>query len=98
MIAHQRIEMRQDAMLGKPVIRGTRVTVEPVRRKLAEGITPDSLLDAEFRLTREDVQAAIQIAAGTLAHEKVVIRLASAERGRTRAIRHRRAWLRASPR
>jgi len=95
MIVHQRIEMRQDAMLGKPVIR---VTAEPVRRKLAEGITPDSLLDGEFRLTRGDVQAAIQIAAGTLAREKVVIRLASPERGRTRAIRHRRAWLRTSPR
>jgi uncharacterized protein (DUF433 family) len=46
MIVHQRIEMRPDVMLGKRVIQGIRVTIDPVLRKPAEGITPDSLLDA----------------------------------------------------
>ena len=45
MTVHQRIEMRPDVMLGKPVIRGTRVTVELVPRELAEGITIEDLLD-----------------------------------------------------
>lgn len=63
-----------DVMLGKPVIGGTRVTVELVLRKLAEGISLADLLDAYPRLTREDVQAVIQFAADTLAHEEVVFR------------------------
>jgi uncharacterized protein (DUF433 family) len=80
MTVHPRIEMRPDVMLGKPVIRGTRVTVELVLRKLAEGMTVDDLLDAYPRLTREDVQAAMQFAADTLAHEEVVFQPTSTER------------------
>ncbi len=80
MTVHQRIEMRPDVMLGKPVIRGTRVTVELVLRKLAEGITLDDLLDGYPRITREDVHAAIQFAADTLAHEEVVFRPTGTER------------------
>jgi uncharacterized protein (DUF433 family) len=80
MTVHQRIEMRSDVMVGKPVIRGTRVTVELVLRKLAEGITIEDLLDGYPRITREDVHAAIQFAADTLAHEEVVYRPTGAER------------------
>jgi uncharacterized protein (DUF433 family) len=74
MTVHQRVEIRPDVMLGKPVIRGTRVTVELLLRKLAEGMTQADLLDAYPRLTAADVQAAIQFAADTLAHEEVVFR------------------------
>jgi uncharacterized protein (DUF433 family) len=80
MTVHPRIEMRPDVMLGKPVIRGTRVTVELVLRKLAEGMTVDDLLDAYPRLTREDVQAAMQFAADTLAHEEVIFQPTGTER------------------
>jgi uncharacterized protein (DUF433 family) len=80
MTVHQRIEMRPDVMLGKPVIRGTRVTVELVLRKLAEGITIEHLLDGYPRIKREDVHAAIQFAADTLAHEEVVFHPTSTER------------------
>jgi len=69
---HDRIEMRPDVMVGKPVIRGTRVTVELVLRKLAEGMGVPELLDAYPRLTREDVQAAIHFAADAFAHEEVL--------------------------
>jgi len=69
---HDRIEMRPDVMLGKPVIRGTRVPVEMVLRKLAEGMGIPELLDAYPRLTREDVQAAIHFAADAIAHEEVL--------------------------
>jgi len=46
-------------MLGKPVIRGTRIPVELVIRKLGEGATEAHLLDAYPRLTRADIQATL---------------------------------------
>ncbi len=45
--------------MGKPVIRGTRIPVELILRKLGEGATEDSLLDAYPRLTRAEIQAAM---------------------------------------
>jgi uncharacterized protein (DUF433 family) len=68
-----RIEIDPNVMLGKPVIRGTRITVELILRKLAEGATETELVDAYPRLTREDLQAAIGYAADTLAHEETLI-------------------------
>jgi len=68
-----RIEINPKVMLGKPVIRGTRITVELLLRKLSEGATEVELLDAYPRLRREDIQAAIGYAADTLAHEETVI-------------------------
>jgi len=56
-------------MLGKPVVRGTRIPVELIIRKLSEGATEADLLDACPRLTREDIQAALAYAADTVAHE-----------------------------
>ncbi len=61
----ERIEINPDVMLGKPVIRGTRIPVELILRKLGEGITENELLDAYPRLTREDIQAAFAYAADT---------------------------------
>jgi uncharacterized protein (DUF433 family) len=68
-----RIEITPRAMLGKPVIRGTRITVEQILRKLSEGISEADLLDAFPRLTREDIHAAIGYAADTLAHEETLL-------------------------
>jgi uncharacterized protein (DUF433 family) len=68
-----RIEVDPKVMLGKPVIRGTRIPVELLLRKLAEGATETDLLDAYPWLTREDIQAAIGYAADTLAHEETII-------------------------
>jgi len=68
-----RIEIDPKVMMGKPVIRGTRIPVELLLRKLAEGATEADLLDAYPRLTREDIQAAIGYAADTLAHEETII-------------------------
>ncbi len=73
MLLAERIEMKPDVMLGKPVIRGTRIPVELLLRKLSEGATEESLLEAYPRLTREDIRAAIAFAADTLAHEEIVI-------------------------
>ena len=67
-----RIEINPQIMLGKPVIRGTRIPVELILRKLSEGATDADLLGAFPRLSREDIQAAMRYAADTLAHEEVV--------------------------
>ena len=59
----ERIEINPEIMLGKTVIRGTRIPVEIILRKLAEGATEADLLDAYPRLTRQDIQAALAYAA-----------------------------------
>ncbi|MBM3748141.1 MAG: DUF433 domain-containing protein [Acidobacteria bacterium] len=68
----ERIEINPLVMLGKPVIRGTRIPVELLLRKLAEGAAIEDLLDAYPRLTPEDVRAALAYAADTIAHEAVL--------------------------
>jgi uncharacterized protein (DUF433 family) len=72
MTATNRIEVNPKVMLGKPVIRGTRIPVELILRKLSEGAMEPDLLDAYPRLTREDIQAALAYAADILAHEEIV--------------------------
>ena len=59
-------------MLGKPLVEGTRITVELILEKLAAGETVDDLLVAYPRLTREGVQAALAYAADTLRSETIV--------------------------
>ena len=53
-------------MMGKPVVRGTRITVELILEKLAAGETMEQILEAHPRLTREGIQAALAFAAETL--------------------------------
>ncbi|MBI3249268.1 MAG: DUF433 domain-containing protein [Deltaproteobacteria bacterium] len=50
-------------MMGKPVIAGTRITVELILEKLAAGETVEQLLEAHPRLTRRAVLAALAYAA-----------------------------------
>ena len=63
------IEINPKVMLGKPVIRGTRIPVELILRKLGEGATEQDLLDAYPSLKREDIRAGMTYAAAALAHE-----------------------------
>ena len=72
-MAMNRIEINPNIMLGKPVIRDTRIPVELLIRKLSEGATVDELLDAYPRLTDEDIKAALAYAADTLAHETIIV-------------------------
>lgn len=53
-------------MMGKPVIAGTRITVELILEKLAAGETIEAILGAHPRLTREHIQAAVAFAAEAL--------------------------------
>ncbi len=68
----ERIELNPQVMLGKPVIRGTRIPVELILRKLGEGATEADLLDAYPNLKPEDLRAAMTYAADTVAHEEIV--------------------------
>ena len=67
-----RIETRPGVMLGKPVIKGTRIPVELIIRKLGEGASIEDLLDGYPNLKREDIQAALIYAAETLSNEIIV--------------------------
>jgi len=53
-------------MMGKPVVVGTRITVQLILEKLAAGETIEQMLDAHPRLTREGMAAALEFAAQTL--------------------------------
>jgi uncharacterized protein (DUF433 family) len=67
MAKHPRIEIDPEVMVGKPVIRGTRITVELILRRLADGDTLGEILEDYPRLTEKDVQAALAYAADTVA-------------------------------
>ena len=56
---YERIEINPHVMLGKPVIRGTRIPVELILRKLGEDATEADLLEAYPRLKHADIQAAL---------------------------------------
>lgn len=73
MAKHERIEVDPKVMLGKPVIRGTRIPVELLLRKIGEGATDEELLDAYPRLTREDLRAAVAYAADVVAYEEIIL-------------------------
>jgi uncharacterized protein (DUF433 family) len=68
----QRIEINPAVMVGKPVIRGTRIPVELVVRLLGQGISEAEILRQYPRLESEDIRADLTYAAHVLAHEEVL--------------------------
>jgi uncharacterized protein (DUF433 family) len=76
-----RIDINPEIMLGKPVIRGTRITVELVLRRLSEGATEADLLDAYPHLTPADIKAAIAYAADRVATEPQLPKTKAASEG-----------------
>ena len=71
--AHDRILMDPNVMMGKPVIRGTRVPVELILRRLSEGASEAELVDGYPTLTSADIKAAIRYAADMIAHDEIMI-------------------------
>ncbi len=69
---YDRIERKPEILLGKPVIKGTRIPVELIVRKLGEGASVEDLLDGYPNLTKEDIQVALLYAADTLGNELVI--------------------------
>ena len=69
---HERIESNPNIMDGKPVVRGTRVPVELILRKLGAGMSVEDILADHPRLTPEDVRATQAFAADYLADEDIL--------------------------
>lgn len=67
----QLIESNPAVMMGKPVVAGTRITVELILEKLAAGESIEQLLDAYPRLTRQSIYAALAFAAEVLKSDVV---------------------------
>ena len=71
-MTHDRIEINPEIMFGKPVIKGTRITVEHVLRKLAGEMTIDEILADHPHLTSDDIYAAAAFAADYFAEVEIV--------------------------
>jgi len=71
-VTYERIVIDPAIMFGKPVIRGTRITVEQILRKLAGGMTIDEIITDHPHLTPDDIYAAAAFAADYLAQEEIV--------------------------
>jgi len=67
-----RIEINPKIMVGKPVIKGTRVPVELILKMLSQGISTEEILGEYPHLTKEDIQAALAYAAEALEVEEVL--------------------------
>lgn len=67
------IEINPSVMLGKPVIKGTRITVESIMEELASGYTVGDVLQAHPRLKEDDVYAALQYAWAVMKNEKIYL-------------------------
>jgi len=67
-----RIAINPKIMLGKPVIKGTRIPVELILKMLSQGISVEEVLQEYPHLTREDVQACLAYAAQALGVEEIL--------------------------
>ena len=66
-----RITVNPKVMVGKPTIRGLRITVEQILKALAGGVTPQELLEDYPELEPEDIQAALLYAVELVSGEQV---------------------------
>ena len=66
-----RITINPNVMVGKPTIRGLRITVEQILKALARGITTQELLEDYPELVPEDIQAVLLYAAELVSEEQV---------------------------
>jgi len=71
MMKKNRIELNPKVCNGKPVIRGTRVTISVILEQIAEGISWDTLLANYPELQKEDIKAALHYAMSSLDHTEV---------------------------
>ena len=67
----ERIMVNPEVMVGKPIIRGLRITVEQILKALAGGITHQEILEEYPELENEDIQAALLYAAELVGEEQV---------------------------
>lgn len=67
----ERIEINPAVMLGKPIIKGTRITVETIVEELAAGYSHPEILQAHPNLQEADILAALQYASAIMKNEKI---------------------------
>lgn len=67
-----RIIADPNIMMGKPIIKGTRITVELILKKLSEGMSTEELLKAYPHLTKEDILAALSYSADVISQEELI--------------------------
>ena len=68
---NKRIVINPEVMVGKPVIRGTRIPVDTIIRLLAQGMTQEELLEDYPKLKKEDIKAALEYVADMVEGEDV---------------------------
>lgn len=66
-----KIVANPEVLVGKPVIKGTRISVELVMDLLAAGYTPQQIIEQYDHLTREDIQACLAYAKEVIQSERV---------------------------
>ncbi len=72
-MTHNKIEVNPKIMFGKPVIKGTRITVEQILRKLAAGLTVNEIIRDHPHIKPEDIFAAEEFAADCLSQEEIIL-------------------------
>ena len=68
----ERIDSNPDIMLGKPKIKGTRITIELILRKISDGYSFEEMLEMYPNLKKEDILASVGYAAAILESEEVI--------------------------
>lgn len=67
----ERITFDPSVLVGKPIVRGTRIVVEFIVELLAEGWTHEQIISNYPQLSEDDIQAALHYASETMKREKV---------------------------
>jgi uncharacterized protein (DUF433 family) len=75
----ERIVVDPKIMVGKPVIKGTRIPVDAILRALAEGLNVEELLEDYPQLTREDIRTALIYSAKLVSSEDVFPKVAGGQ-------------------
>ncbi len=67
-----RITVDSEVMLGKPIIKGTRITIQLILKKLSEDMSFEDILEAYPHLTRADILAALSYSADVVGQEELI--------------------------
>jgi len=67
----ERIEINPQVMIGKPIIKGTRIPVDTIVRLLAQGMTQEEILEDYPNLKKEDIKAALEYVADMVEGEDI---------------------------
>ena len=69
----EKIFISPDIMLGKPVIKGTRITVELIIKKLSEGMEINDIIHEFPQVTRDDVMACLAYSADVISRDEILV-------------------------